>query len=53
MKNYWEALGIVAAVKAGVNPLSLRRDRISPLEEVSNLSCVTAESLQGVGVCPK
>ena len=51
VRNYWEALGVVAAFKAGVNPLSLRRDRISPLQEVSyNLSPVSAKTAWGIEV---
>ncbi|XP_050375378.1 uncharacterized protein LOC126792908 [Argentina anserina] len=32
VSNYWEAIGVIAAHKAGVNPQSLRRDRISNLQ---------------------
>lgn len=28
MSNYWEAIGVIAAHKAGVNPWSLRRGGI-------------------------
>ncbi|KAI9077480.1 hypothetical protein K1719_040551 [Acacia pycnantha] len=29
VSNYWEAIGVIAAHKAGVDPFSLRRDQIS------------------------
>ncbi|KAK6123649.1 hypothetical protein DH2020_042603 [Rehmannia glutinosa] len=29
VSNYWEAIGVVAAHKAGIDPISLRRDRIN------------------------
>ncbi|EFJ04545.1 hypothetical protein SELMODRAFT_432315 [Selaginella moellendorffii] len=32
--NYWEALGVVAAHKAGVNPMALRRDGVLHNREV-------------------
>lgn len=32
VSNYWEAIGVIAAHKAGVNPESLRRNRISNLQ---------------------
>ena len=53
VKNYCQALGIVAAVKARVNPLSLRRDIQSPLEEFSNFISVTSESSQSVAMYRK
>lgn len=31
VSNYWEAIGVIAAHKAGVNPHSLRRNRIKNL----------------------
>ncbi|XP_061991881.1 uncharacterized protein LOC133709937 [Rosa rugosa] len=37
VSNYWEAIGVVAAHKAGVNPQSLRRNRISSLQRASLL----------------
>lgn len=30
--NYWEAIGVVAAHKAGIDPYSLRRDRINTIQ---------------------
>lgn len=29
MSNYWEAIGVIAAHKAGIDPNSLRRNRIN------------------------
>ncbi|KAL5553388.1 hypothetical protein UlMin_040789 [Ulmus minor] len=37
VSNYWEAIGVVAAHKAGVNPHSLRRNRIKNLQYTSLL----------------
>lgn len=37
MSNYWEAIGVVAAHKAGINPDSLRRDRIKNIQNNSLL----------------
>jgi Zn-dependent protease len=30
--NYWEAIGVIAAHKAGINPHSLRRNRIGNIK---------------------
>ncbi|CAN6549569.1 unnamed protein product [Malus baccata var. baccata] len=35
VSNYWEAIGVIAAHKAGVNPHSLRRNRIKNLQQTS------------------
>ncbi|WCJ33524.1 hypothetical protein M5689_014879 [Euphorbia peplus] len=32
VSNYWEAIGVVAAHKAGIDPYSLRRDRIGKIQ---------------------
>lgn len=32
VSNYWEAIGVIAAHKAGVNPHSLRKDKIKNLQ---------------------
>lgn len=32
VSNYWEAIGVIAAHKAGVNPHSLRRNGIKNLQ---------------------
>lgn len=37
VSNYWEAIGVVAAHKAGINPDSLRRDRIKNIQKHSLL----------------
>ncbi|XP_016652029.1 PREDICTED: uncharacterized lipoprotein syc1174_c-like isoform X2 [Prunus mume] len=37
VSNYWEAIGVIAAHKAGVNPHSLRRNRIKNLRYTSQL----------------
>lgn len=37
VSNYWEAIGVIAAHKAGVNPHSLRRNRIKNLRYTSLL----------------
>jgi hypothetical protein len=29
VSNYWEAIGVIAAHKAGIDPHSLRRDKIN------------------------
>ncbi|KAL8161266.1 hypothetical protein V2J09_012755 [Rumex salicifolius] len=36
--NYWEAIGVVAAHKAGIDPNSLRRNRINNIQQTSSLS---------------
>ncbi|CAN1345001.1 Uncharacterized lipoprotein syc1174_c [Linum perenne] len=38
VSNYWEAIGVIAAHKAGVNPHSLRRDRIANIGYRKNSS---------------
>ncbi|XP_065855210.1 uncharacterized protein [Euphorbia lathyris] len=35
VSNYWEAIGVVAAHKAGIDPYSLRRDRIGKIQRNS------------------
>nr|XP_043624700.1 uncharacterized lipoprotein syc1174_c-like [Erigeron canadensis] len=37
VSNYWEAIGVVAAHKAGIDPNSLRRDKIKNISTVSLL----------------
>ncbi|KAL2532995.1 Uncharacterized protein Adt_06346 [Abeliophyllum distichum] len=37
VSNYWEAIGVVAAHKAGLDPNSLRRDRIKNIQHTSSL----------------
>lgn len=32
--NYWEALGVIAAHKAGVNPHALRRNGVNHLHRI-------------------
>lgn len=32
VSNYWEAIGVVAAHKAGVDPNALRRNRVKNIE---------------------
>ncbi|KAE9450961.1 hypothetical protein C3L33_17151, partial [Rhododendron williamsianum] len=32
VSNYWEAIGVIAAHKAGIDPISLRRNRISNIQ---------------------
>ncbi|KAL3689116.1 hypothetical protein R1sor_015425 [Riccia sorocarpa] len=39
--NYWEALGVMAAHKAGVNPKALRRDGVGHLRRSYNFSPVS------------
>ena len=34
MANYWEALGVVAAHKAGIDPLTLRARGVSHIERL-------------------
>ncbi|KAL3628990.1 hypothetical protein CASFOL_028036 [Castilleja foliolosa] len=36
VSNYWEAIGVVAAHKAGIDPCSLRRDRIKNIHVINN-----------------
>lgn len=38
VSNYWEAIGVIAAHKAGVNPNSLRRDKIKNIQRTSGIS---------------
>lgn len=38
VSNYWEAIGVVAAHKAGVDPNSLRRDKIKNIQRTSGIS---------------
>lgn len=38
VSNYWEAIGVIAAHKAGIDPNSLRRNRISQIPCRSSLS---------------
>lgn len=45
--NYWEALGVMAAHKAGVDPLALRRNRVRHLRR-SHLSSSQTSSTPGV-----
>ncbi|KAL0541901.1 hypothetical protein IC582_021982 [Cucumis melo] len=42
--NYWEAIGVVAAHKAGIDPYSLRRNRIK------NINCISSTSSNGQAV---
>ncbi|KAD7116626.1 hypothetical protein E3N88_03894 [Mikania micrantha] len=42
VSNYWEAIGVVAAHKAGVDPNSLRRDKI---KNISTNSLISANGL--------
>ncbi|KAH7571009.1 hypothetical protein JRO89_XS05G0239700 [Xanthoceras sorbifolium] len=42
--NYWEAIGVIAAHKAGINPNSLRRNRIN------NLRCTSVMLANGTAV---
>ncbi|XP_074337187.1 uncharacterized protein LOC141674372 isoform X1 [Apium graveolens] len=39
VSNYWEAIGAVAAHKAGVDPYSLRRNRIKNIQHKSSIIC--------------
>ncbi|KAL0318700.1 UNVERIFIED_CONTAM: hypothetical protein Sangu_2026200 [Sesamum angustifolium] len=49
VSNYWEAIGVVAAHKAGVDPNSLRKNRIKNICGISfipsNGYAVTQENL--------
>ncbi|KAL2631221.1 hypothetical protein R1flu_015907 [Riccia fluitans] len=42
--NYWEALGVMAAHKAGVNPRALRRDGVAHLRKSHNFSQVSLDN---------
>ncbi|KAL2922222.1 hypothetical protein RDABS01_013713 [Bienertia sinuspersici] len=44
VSNYWEAIGVIAAHKAGVDPNSLRKNRIN------NIPCRSSFSLNGSAV---
>ncbi|XP_044488270.1 uncharacterized lipoprotein syc1174_c-like isoform X4 [Mangifera indica] len=44
VSNYWEAIGVIAAHKAGLDPHSLRKDRIS------NISCTSGMLTNGTAV---
>lgn len=37
VKNYWEAIGVIAAHKAGIDPKSLRRDAIDNIQNPAQL----------------
>ncbi|XP_030950023.1 uncharacterized protein LOC115973911 isoform X2 [Quercus lobata] len=37
VSNYWEAIGVIAAHKAGIDPISLRRNRINNIPCNSNM----------------
>lgn len=41
VSNYWEAIGVIAAHKAGIDPYSLRRNRIN------NIKCITTSPPNG------
>ncbi|CAJ1932494.1 unnamed protein product [Sphenostylis stenocarpa] len=41
VSNYWEAIGVIAAHKAGIDPFSLRRDK------VLNIGCSSLKSVNG------
>ncbi|XP_048497245.1 uncharacterized protein LOC104884274 isoform X2 [Beta vulgaris subsp. vulgaris] len=41
VSNYWEAIGVIAAHKAGIDPYSLRKNRIN------NIPCRSSLSLNG------
>lgn len=41
VSNYWEAIGVIAAHKAGIDPFSLRRDKIL------NIGCSSFMSVNG------
>ncbi|XP_020235464.1 uncharacterized protein LOC109815226 isoform X1 [Cajanus cajan] len=41
VSNYWEAIGVIAAHKAGIDPFSLRRDKIL------NIGCSSFTSVNG------
>ncbi|GFP88528.1 uncharacterized lipoprotein syc1174_c [Phtheirospermum japonicum] len=53
VSNYWEAIGVVAAHKAGIDPYSLRRDRINNILMInssissSNINSYNTSSLNG------
>ncbi|WOH15550.1 hypothetical protein DCAR_0935092 [Daucus carota subsp. sativus] len=38
VSNYWEAIGVVAAHKAGVDPYSLRKNRIKNIQHKSSIT---------------
>eukprot|EP00897_Mesotaenium_endlicherianum_P009496 jgi/Mesen1/8575/ME000497S07978 len=52
--NYWEALGVIAAHKAGVDPLSLRMDAIKHIPHVSSPAKLAqptlSKTIQFVGI---
>jgi len=37
VSNYWEAIGVIAAHKAGIDPHSLRRNRINNIPCTPNM----------------
>lgn len=37
VSNYWEALGVIAAHKAGVDPYSLRKNGVKNITQTSSL----------------
>ncbi|KAF7827693.1 putative lipoprotein [Senna tora] len=44
VSNYWEAIGVIAAHKAGIDPLSLRRDKIH------NIRCTSSVPINGYSI---
>ncbi|XP_071927698.1 uncharacterized protein [Coffea arabica] len=57
VSNYWEAIGVIAAHKAGVDPISLRKNRSSimaqmelPLENAHQSMDIVVELLK-TGIC--
>lgn len=50
VKNYWEALGVVAAHKAGVNPFSLRVNGVKHIKIAPELEDVKPQGLHFVSV---
>lgn len=56
--NYWEALGVIAAHKAGVDPRALRKNGVShlhrlatPVHSVGSLKRLDQAPLAMTGVC--
>lgn len=46
MSNYWEAVGVVAAHKAGVDPRSLRREGIDNIGGTTMSSPISGKASQ-------
>ncbi|GAB2279997.1 hypothetical protein Dimus_014634 [Dionaea muscipula] len=52
VSNYWEAIGVIAAHKAGIDPNSLRRNRITNIQHWQGSSSSSSNGLAVSGARP-